>query len=134
MKRFTKMHPDDDVATAMESVEKDADAAVYDKQGGKLSDIAVRETIPHGNKIALRDIAAGEPVRKYGEVIGEATAHIPTGRLVHVHNVRSLKLDVPESIRREIIRQMNIVTTTNSTPNTTTTATTDATKETEAPA
>ncbi len=126
MKRFTKMHPDDDVATAMESVEKDAEAAVYDKQGTKLADIAVRENIPHGNKIALRDIAAGELVRKYGEVIGESTAHIPAGRLVHVHNVRSLKLDVPESIRREIIRQMNIDTTPNTTPN--------ATAKTEAPA
>ncbi|MCC8165736.1 MAG: UxaA family hydrolase [Planctomycetes bacterium] len=112
MRRFTKMHDDDDVATAMESVEKGAEAAVFDKGGQMLQDITVLEPIPHGNKIALRDIPAGQPIRKYGEVIGESTSPISAGRLVHVHNVRSLKLDVPDSIRREIIRQMNIDTTT----------------------
>lgn len=42
-----------------------------------------------GHKLARRDIAAGEPVVKYGAVIGTATADIPQGAHVHTHNVRS---------------------------------------------
>lgn len=45
--------------------------------------------IPAGHKIALTDIAAGEKVIKYGEVIGRATADIRAGDHVHTHNVRT---------------------------------------------
>lgn len=43
--------------------------------------------IPFGHKAALRDIAAGEAVRKYGVVIGHATEDIAAGEHVHVHNL-----------------------------------------------
>ena len=43
--------------------------------------------IPMGHKIALRDIAEGEDILKYGEAIGVATADIGAGDHVHVHNV-----------------------------------------------
>ena len=43
--------------------------------------------IPFGHKAALRDIAAGEAVRKYGVVIGHATENIAAGEHVHVHNL-----------------------------------------------
>lgn len=42
-----------------------------------------------GHKIAARDIAAGETILKYNFPIGVATADIPLGAHVHVHNVRS---------------------------------------------
>ncbi|WP_193188550.1 UxaA family hydrolase [Nisaea sediminum] len=42
-----------------------------------------------GHKVARRDIAAGEPILKYGAVIGVATEPIAAGGHVHVHNVRS---------------------------------------------
>ena len=48
------------------------------------------EDIPMGHKIALRDIAKGEPVIKYGFPIGEATADIPKGGHVHTHNLHTL--------------------------------------------
>lgn len=102
------MHDDDSVATALEDVKKGDAATVHDKTNRPQSTIESLENIPHGNKIALRDIAAGEKVIKYGAVIGESTEPIAKGRLVHVHNVKSLKLDVPSAIKREIIRQMGI--------------------------
>ena len=43
-----------------------------------------------GHKIALRDIAKGEPVIKYGFPIGEATEDIPAGGHVHTHNLHTL--------------------------------------------
>lgn len=45
--------------------------------------------IPAGHKIALQDIAKGEFVVKYGQVIGRATQDIAKGEWVHTHNVRS---------------------------------------------
>jgi altronate hydrolase len=70
--------PDDDVAVARIALEPGTalDAA-----------LVTRAPIPAGHKVALRDIAAGQPVRKYGQVIGVATASISAGEHVHVHNV-----------------------------------------------
>jgi len=55
--------------------------------GGR--EIAVREPIGLGHKVALADIAAGEPVRKYGQIIGFASQPIPAGSHVHVHNLKA---------------------------------------------
>jgi altronate hydrolase len=40
-----------------------------------------------GHKFALCDIAKGQPIYKYGQVIGFASQTIPAGSHVHVHNV-----------------------------------------------
>lgn len=45
--------------------------------------------VPAGHKVALRPIAAGEVIRKYGFAIGLATRDIAAGEHVHEHNVRS---------------------------------------------
>ncbi len=55
--------------------------------GGRA--IEVREPIGLGHKLALVDIAAGEPVRKYGQIIGFASRAIPAGSLVHVSNLKA---------------------------------------------
>ncbi|CAJ0893184.1 Galactarate dehydratase (L-threo-forming) [Ralstonia sp. LMG 32965] len=49
--------------------------------------LTIRDAIPAGHKVAMRDIAAGQPVHKYGQVIGVATAPIRAGEHVHVHNI-----------------------------------------------
>lgn len=70
--------PDDDVAVARIALEP-----------GTALDTAVvtLAPIPAGHKVALRDIAAGQAVHKYGQVIGVATVPIHAGEHVHVHNV-----------------------------------------------
>lgn len=45
--------------------------------------------IPAGHKFALKEIAKGEYVIKYGEIIGRATQDIACGEWVHTHNVKS---------------------------------------------
>lgn len=45
--------------------------------------------VPVGHKLALRDIAEGEMIVKYGVVIGRATRDIPAGSWVHLHVMRS---------------------------------------------
>jgi len=49
--------------------------------------VTTRERIPRGHKVALRAIAAGEAVRKYGQIIGVAQQAIEPGAHVHVHNL-----------------------------------------------
>jgi altronate hydrolase len=72
------IHPDDDVAVAL------APIAVGTVLAGG---VAARADVPAGHKIALRAVAAGAPVRKYGHPIGRATAPIEPGEHVHSHNL-----------------------------------------------
>jgi len=82
-------------------------------------DITTAQMITPGHKIAIHEIAMGSPVRKYGQIIGFASADIQPGQLVHTHNVvvhqGELKLDyafsedykpveyVPEAERRTFL-------------------------------
>ena len=79
----------DNVATALRSLEQ-GESIELEVAGGVQS-IRVLRPIPFGHKLALTDIEAGQPVVKYGEVIGLATAKITKGQHVHVHNVEGLK-------------------------------------------
>jgi arabinonate dehydratase len=54
-------------------------------EGGRP--LRVDTAVPRGHKVATADIADGEPVRKYGQVIGFADGQITRGSHVHTHNV-----------------------------------------------
>ena len=73
----------DNVATALEPLEPGRTVAA-----NGVSVVAL-EAIPAGHKIALRTIAAGDEVLKYGSPIGTATTGIAAGAHVHTHNVAS---------------------------------------------
>jgi len=87
--RALVLHADDDVAVALSDVA--AGEAIDVRRGAEDLRIVAREAIPLGHKLALRRLVAGAPVRKYGEVIGAATADIDAGDHVHVHNLASLR-------------------------------------------
>jgi altronate hydrolase len=76
------LHPADNVAVARVALAPGADIA---STGGTT--IRVKDPIEAGHKIALRPIARGEAVLKYGLPIGVAGADIEPGEHVHVHNV-----------------------------------------------
>ena len=76
----------DNVAVAIEPIAA-GETAMFLLSGKPVS-VPVTE-----DKCAIRDSAGGEPVVKYGEHIGQATAFIPAGAHVHVHNVVSMKED-----------------------------------------
>ncbi len=63
---------------------------VRDKKGN-TEVIAVHGDVPFGHKIALQDIAVGEHITKYGEVIGAASHPIHKGDYVHIHNLDALR-------------------------------------------
>ncbi len=79
-----QLHPGDPVALARRELEPGTELE------GAGRRVTVRDTVPHGHKLALTDIAAGEQVRKYGQPIGIATQAIAAGEHVHEHNLRSL--------------------------------------------
>ncbi len=49
--------------------------------------IPLAAEVPLGHKIATQAIGVGEPVRKYGQIIGHATQAISPGEWVHTHNL-----------------------------------------------
>src|SRR5882757_223153 len=49
--------------------------------------VKVVDPVPAGHKIALRSIAAGEVVYRYGQNIGRAKVTIEPGQHIHVHNL-----------------------------------------------
>ena len=77
--------PLDDVATALRPLGTGQEAHVE----GLEQTLLIRQDMPLCHKVACRDIAMGESVRKYGEVVGVATATIHAGTHVHVHNLKS---------------------------------------------
>ncbi len=49
--------------------------------------IIVRDPVPAGHKLAIHPVSPGEPIRKYGQIIGFATRPISVGEHVHLHNL-----------------------------------------------
>jgi len=81
------IHPDDDVAVALRDLA--AGRTVNVRDGGIVHRLTLCEPIPLGHKLARRVVSIGESIRKYGECIGVATADIPPGAHVHIHNMAS---------------------------------------------
>jgi (2R)-sulfolactate sulfo-lyase subunit alpha len=55
------------------------------------SDFRLRagEAVPIGHKVALKDLAVGDTVIKYGEDIGKIVAPVAKGGHVHTHNLKT---------------------------------------------
>ena len=58
-----------------------------DKGALTSENIVASERIGKGHKMASANVKAGEPVRKFGQIIGFAKADIPAGAWIHEHNI-----------------------------------------------
>jgi len=74
-----RLHPDDDVVIAR--IEIPTGTLI------SMEKVTAAVTIPAGHKLAVGDIAQGQPVRRYNQIIGFATRQIKAGEHVHVHNL-----------------------------------------------
>ena len=74
-----RIHPDDDVVIARQQL---VGGTRIESEG-----ITVSGLVPPGHKVATRAIAAGEPVRRYDQIIGTAKQAIAPGQHVHTHNL-----------------------------------------------
>jgi altronate hydrolase len=79
--RVLRVHPADTVAVALADLPANEAVALGDLR------LSTAGAIARGHKLALRAHAAGDPVLKYGAVIGRATRPIAIGEWVHQHNV-----------------------------------------------
>ena len=88
-KRALIMHPEDNVATAVEEIQAGEEVAI--PVVGTALTLRAIEAIPFGFKIALQEIPQGQIIRKYGETIGKASQPIAKGALVHIHNLEGTR-------------------------------------------
>jgi altronate hydrolase len=72
-----RLHPDDGVLIVRSSLPPGMVVA---------EGVTTFERIPAGHKVAIKPIAAGEPVIRYGQIIGFATQDISPGQHVHTQN------------------------------------------------
>jgi len=79
----------DNVATALRQLEEGRSVRV--EIGDDAVEVTLLQTIPFAHKFALSDVEPGEPIVKYGEIMGLATKKILKGEHTHVHNVEGPK-------------------------------------------
>ncbi|MBD3676272.1 MAG: altronate dehydratase [Planctomycetaceae bacterium] len=77
------LHEQDDIAVARQNIP----AGTSFQVPGTTESVTTREPIELGHKVAVRKLAQGTPVRKFGQVIGFTTAEIEPGSWVHMHNL-----------------------------------------------
>ncbi|UFN50328.1 altronate dehydratase family protein [Roseomonas sp. OT10] len=70
-----RLHPEDGVVIARIAIPPGTSVA---------PGVTTLRRVPPGHKIAVRPIAKGEAIRRYGQIIGFATRDLPPGEWVHV--------------------------------------------------
>ncbi len=81
--RLVYLSPKDNICVVAQRLEAGARVLVAGET------IEVASTLPIGHKIAVRAIAKGETVLKYGAPIGSTTAPVARGEHVHTQNLQS---------------------------------------------
>jgi len=107
MKKTMIKHSEDNVAIALTGIQKGDKVIVMSKSNEAVLELTAKTNIPYGNKIAINKINGNDHIYKDHYKIGTAIQTIEAGELVHVHNVKSNRINFPESIIAEIISQMD---------------------------
>jgi altronate hydrolase len=85
------LHPQDHVAIAKVNLQigttLDLGEAGMSQLNLETSQVRVRQFIPSGHKVALREVATDQPIYRYGQAIGFASQTILPGECVHTHNL-----------------------------------------------
>jgi len=81
--------PQDNVANLIGPGEKGAEVRCRIEGSQEPVTVTLVDDIPPNHKFAFSDLKAGDPIVKYGLVIGRASAAIARGAHVHVHNIES---------------------------------------------
>lgn len=83
-KMVLQLDPRDDVAVALRPIEPGESIEIDGRT------VAARHAIPHGHKVAIRDLCAGDKVHKFGWPIGALKSDVRAGDHVHDHNLETL--------------------------------------------
>ena len=91
MNSFLMHDSRDNVGVAITDIKSGERLTGKSLDNGRTLQLAARQEIPFGHKIALKDLEVGDTVIKYGEDIGKVVAPIRAGEHVHVHNLKTKK-------------------------------------------
>ncbi|MBM3887792.1 MAG: hypothetical protein FJ388_01565 [Verrucomicrobia bacterium] len=90
MKHSILMHETkDDVGVAVVDLKSGQEASAVTLEGQPVCSVRVTQDVPLGHKVAMRNMARGKAVLKYGRAIGRAVHAIARGEHVHTHNLRT---------------------------------------------
>jgi altronate hydrolase len=84
--RVVHLHPSDNVAIAKIPLQPGT-ILFWEPVASRPVHVSVRQPIPSAHKIALHEIRQGQPVCRYGQLIGVALRDIRSGEHVHTHNL-----------------------------------------------
>lgn len=86
------MHePGDDVGVAVVDLKRGSSAGAVTLEGKTVGSVKLRDNVPLGHKVAMRDLAKDKAVVKYGRQIGKAVQAIGKGAHVHTHNLKTMR-------------------------------------------
>ena len=108
MIKAIRLSENDNVATLLADAAKGDTVTIISDRNEELEVVELLQAIPFGNKVATKPFIKNDQLIKGGCPVGVAICDIPKGELVHVQNIRSLRLDIPEAVISEIIKQMDI--------------------------
>jgi altronate hydrolase len=75
------LHRDDNIVVAARNLSRAQRISVGE------AEIALRDDVPLGHKLAIVPVDKNQPIRKYGQIIGFSTQSIEPGEWVHGHNL-----------------------------------------------
>ena len=91
MEKFFVHDKRDTVGVAVADILAGETVSGWVMEDNSIVSVKALNDIKLGHKLALRDIAKGETVIKYGEPIGKTVAPIAKGEHVHVHNLKTAR-------------------------------------------
>jgi altronate hydrolase len=74
--RSVHLHPTDNLVVAVDPL----------PAGAAVRGVIVRQLVTRGHKLAIKPVAEGEPLLKFGQIIGFASKPIEAGDWIHEHN------------------------------------------------
>ncbi len=83
------IHRDDNVANLIGAGRRGQAVRCTVEGESAAETIELLDDLPSNHKLARRDVAADEPILKYGLSIGKASRPIRRGEHVHAHNIES---------------------------------------------
>jgi len=92
VKKAIQIDEKDNVATTTSEVDLGEQIEVINPDGKVILKTKAAEAIPFGHKLAIKPIADGENLVKYGEIIGVATKPIEAGAWANTNNVGSARM------------------------------------------
>ena len=73
----------------VENVKAGMDLNAWIMDEDRTISLKAQQDIPIGHKVALKDMATGDTVLKYGIDMGKVVAPIKAGEHAHVHNIKT---------------------------------------------